>query len=61
MQTTDSEGSSDEAAAVTASASMADVQDTIEADNIVPLTPKREREAMQTRSMVRPSVRRVWL
>ena len=39
--------------AAVAATSVATVAETLEADNIVPLTPKREREVGTTRSMVR--------
>ena len=56
-QPTDSEESQDEEVAVVAATSVASVAETLEADNIVPLTPKREREGaapvVSTRSMVR--------
>lgn len=56
LQPTDSEESQDEEVAELAATSVASVAETLEADNIVPLTPKREREAaapaVTARSMV---------
>ena len=59
-QPTDSEESQDEEVAAVAATSVASVAETLEADNIVPLTPKREREGAapvaSTRSMVRAAL-----